>query len=184
MLRYVSKPICFFGVLVIGLIVVLAACSPNVAPQLSQTPAPSNEQRYRASVDAFSDRFYAHRKEHNARSEQLGVQAKSATTEAEYLRVVQQTVLHLETARGWFKQDREDFAQILPPLRFLEFHLLMNSVLGDYVESTTAHMTFYSRLSQGTQDLVLANRGSELLRTANVNLQRAGYMYGELLGQK
>jgi hypothetical protein len=146
---------------------------------------PSGEQKYLIVVDAVVDVFYNHRKGYNSGLERIGGQVRSARTEAEQREALQEAATHLEAARRWFRQDRDDFALLLPPTKFQEFHLLMNSALNDYVEATTAFVTYYSQnLSQGTQDLLLANRASSLLRTANENLQRAGYMYAQLSGQK
>ena len=109
----------------------------------------------------------------------------SATTEAEHRRALERAIIHLQDADRRFRQDRDDFALIMPPARFQEFHLLMNSALHDFVQATNAFITYYSKnLNQETQDLELANRASTLLRTANENLQRAGYMHAELLQQR
>jgi hypothetical protein len=135
-------------------------------------------------MEAVIDRFYNHRTEYNTGVEQLGAQFSSATTETLQRRAIQQLIEHLEDAQQWFSQDRDDFALILPPAKFREVHLLMNSVLNDYVGATTSFITYYSmNLSSGTRDLQLANRASALLRTANENLQRAAYMYASLFGQ-
>mgnify|MGYP001575852661 CR=1 FL=1 len=161
----------------------LPAATPTPSP--SPTPTSSREQVYNTKVDTLVDRFYNHRRDYNSGLERIGVQVRSARTEAEQRKALEEAVKHLEAARGWFHQDRDEFALLLPPVKFQEFHLLMNRALNDYVEATTAFVTYYSQnLSQGTQDLLLANRASSLLRTANENLQRAGYMYAELLGKK
>ena len=182
------KPSAFLpltGIVVVTLIVILAACSSSTMPSPSPTSASSREQTYRASVGVVTDRFYDHRGDYNSGLERIGADVTSATTEAEQRKAAREAVAHLEDARRWFRQDRDEFALILPPARFREFHLLMNSALNGYVEATTAFVTYYSKnLSQGTKDLLLANRASSLLKTANENLQRAGYMYAELLGAK
>lgn len=172
-----------FTILVASLVVVLSACNSGAIPSQSQTPATSSEQVYRVHVEEVMDRFYNHRKEYNTGMEQLGAQFSSATTETKQRTIIQQSIEHLGNARQWFSQDRDDFAAILPPAKFLEVHLLMNSVLNDYVAATTSFITYYSmNLSSGTQDLQLANSASALLRTANENLQRAAYMYASLFG--
>lgn len=146
---------------------------------------PSGEQKYLIFVDAIVDAFYNHRKDYNAGVERTGGQVRSARTQADHRWALEQAVAHLEDAHRWFRQDRDDFARILPPSRFREFHLLMNSALNDYVGATSAFVTYYSQnLNQGTQDMQLANRASALIRTANESLQRAGYMYAELLAQR
>lgn len=160
--------------------------SDEVQMELERVAPPlSDEQRYLVRVDAVVDRFYNHRREYNAGLERIGAQVRSATTEAEHRRALQQAITHLQDADRWFRQDRDDFALIIPPARFQEFHLLMNGALHDFVQATNAFITYYSKnLNQGTQDLGLANRASTLVGTANENLQRAGYMYAELLEQR
>jgi hypothetical protein len=136
-------------------------------------------------VNSIVDRFYNHRKEYNTGLERVGAQVRAARTESEQRQALQQAISHLEDARQWFRQDMDNFARILPPSKFQEAHLLMNSVLKDYVEAMAAFITYYSQnLNLGTQDLQLANRASAMLRTANENLQRAAYMYADLTGKK
>ena len=142
---------------------------------------PTGEQKYRIVVDAVVDVFYNHRKDYNAGVERIGWEVRSAKTQADHRWALEQAIAHLEDAHGWFRRDRDDFARILPPSRFRLFHLLMNSALNDYVGATSAFVTYYSQnLNQGTQDMQLANRASELIGIANESLQRAGYVYAEL----
>ncbi|MBM2825491.1 MAG: hypothetical protein HW402_1155, partial [Dehalococcoidales bacterium] len=122
-------------------------------------PTQSREQAYQASVNAIVDRFYNHRKEYNTGLESVGALVRSARTESEQRQALQQAIAHLENVRQWFRQDMNDFAGVLPPQKFQDFHLLMNSVLRDYVEAIAAFITYYSQnLNLGTQDLQLTNR--------------------------
>lgn len=148
-------------------------------------PTQSREQAYQVSVNAIIDRFYNHRKEYNTGIERVGAQVRSAKTESEQRQALQQAIAHLENVQQWFRQDMNDFAGVLPPQKFQDFHVLMNSVLRDYVGAINAFITYYSQnLNLGTQDLQLANHASSLLRTANENLQRAAYMYADLTGER
>lgn len=142
----------------------------------------SGEQQYSLIMDVFSDTFYDHRKEFNDGLERIGARVRSATTESEYHDALEEALAHLEKAQRLFLEDRDNFAGITPPARFREAHILIGSVLRDFVEATGSYVTYYSmNLNQGTQDIELANRASDLLRMANENLQRAGYMYADLL---
>lgn len=155
--------------------------APAPTPTATPTQKPSQETAYVESVKAFTEKFYNHRKEYNDGLERIGAQVRSATTETEQRQALQQAVTHLDNSRQLFHQDMDDFAKVLPPLKFQDYYLLMNDVLRDYVDVTTSFITYYSmNLNQGTQDLQLANRASTLLRTANENLQRAGLMIIEL----
>ncbi|MDA1348749.1 MAG: hypothetical protein O3A47_07770 [Chloroflexi bacterium] len=148
-------------------------------------PRLSGEQGYLVTVNTVVDRFYDHRKDYNNGLEQIGERVRLANTEGEHRRALEQALAHLDGAHRWFREDRDDFASIEPPARFQEFHLLMNAALHDYVGATAAFVTYYSEnLNRGTQDLQLADKASELIRTANGSLQRAGYMYAELLAHR
>jgi len=145
----------------------------------------AQEKAYVESVKIFVDKFYEHRREYKAGLELIGTQVRSARNDAEYRQALQQAVTHLENSRQWFRQDMDDFTRVLPPPKYQDFYLLMNSVLRDYVGAMTAFITYYSmNLNQGTQDLQLANSASSQLRTANENLQRAALMLTELTGER
>lgn len=67
---------------------------------------PSGEQRYVIVVDAFVDSFYHHRKQYNDGLERIGAQIRSATSETEHRRALQQAIDHLQDAHRQFRQDR------------------------------------------------------------------------------
>ena len=166
-----------------GLALLLVGCSSSNDTKVQTTV--SKEQTYQANVKAFVDKFYNHRRDYNTGLVRIGAKVRSARTETEQRQALQEVVSHLEDAHRWFRQDRDDFALQLPPTKFREAHLLMNSALNDYVDATMSFITYYSQnLSLGTQDLYLATRASSLIKTANENLQRAAYMYGDLFGNK
>ena len=174
-------PLLVFLVLVVSLMVILSSCNSGAITSQSQTTTISSEQAYRVKIEAVIDRFYNHRTDYNAEVERLGAQFSSATTEIKQRMIIQQLIEHLEDAQEWFRQDRDDFAVILPPAKFRDAHLLINSVLNDYVGAISAYITYYSvNLNSGTTDLQTANRASALLRTANENLQRSAYIYADL----
>jgi len=147
--------------------------------------APAQENAYVASVKIFVDNFYEHRREYNAGLELIGTQVRSARNNAEYRQALQQAITLLDNSHQLFRQDMDDFAAALPPPKFQNFYLLMNSVLRDYVEVTAAFALYYSQnLNLGTQDLQLADHAQAQLRTANENLQRAALMLTELTGER
>jgi hypothetical protein len=164
-----------------------ASIADELQKELDRLGAPnlSVEQKYLLGVNAVVDRFYNHRKDYNDGLERIGEQIRSAATQAEQRRALEQAVAHLESAHRFFQQDRDDFAQILPPFPFRDFHLLMNRAFNDYVGATSAFITYYSQnLNQGIRDLELANSASALIVSGNESLQRAGYMYAELVAQR
>ena len=152
-------------------------------PTLS--PATSSDKTYQTSVNAVIDTFYNHRKDYNTGLERIGKLVSSAKTESEQRQAIQQAINLLDNSHQLFRQDMDDFSKILPPPKYQDFHILLSSVLRDYVEITAAYTLYYSQnLNLGTQDLQLANHASAQLRTANDNLQRAAYMYAQLTGMK
>ena len=181
-------------VTILALVIVGLSCSSSVSTKPAQppsesvptsSPASSSDQAYQASVNAVIDRFYNHRKDYNTGLERIGKLVSAAKTESEQRQAIQQAITLLDNSHQLFRQDMDDFLKILPPPKYQDFHILLNSVLKDYVEVTAAYSTYYSQnLNLGTQDLQLANHASAQLRTANENLQRAAYMYAQLTGGK
>jgi len=181
-------------VTILALVIVSLSCSSSVSTKPAQPPsesvptsppASSSDQAYQASVNAVIDRFYNHRKDYNTGLERIGKLVSAAKTESEQRQAIQQAITLLDNSHQLFRQDMDDFLKILPPPKYQDFHILLNSVLKDYVEVTAAYSTYYSQnLNLGTQDLQLANHASAQLRTANENLQRAAYMYAQLTGGK
>jgi len=181
-------------VTILALVIVSLSCSSSVSTKPAQppsesvptsSPASSSDQAYQASVNAVIDRFYNHRKDYNTGLERIGKLVSAAKTESEQRQAIQQAITLLDNSHQLFRQDMDDFLKILPPPKYQDFHILLNSVLKDYVEVTAAYSTYYSQnLNLGTQDLQLANHASAQLRTANENLQRAAYMYAQLTGGK
>ena len=134
-----------------------------------------------ARVDLITNRFFEHRKNYNNELERIGASIRNATNETSYRIALIQAVSQLEESAAEFRQDKVDFLAIIPPPRFQDFHLLMNSALNDIFGATESFVTFYSLvLNLGEQDTLLASRASELLRKANESLQRAAYEYSEL----
>jgi len=169
--------------LIVMFTVGFTACGSSDISNPNPSPKPSSDQAYQASVNAIVDRFYNHRKEYNTGLELVGGLVRSANTESEQRQALQQVITHLENSRQWFLQDMDDFARILPPPKFQDFHISMNTVLRDYVDAMAAFITYYSQnLNLGTRDLQLANRASAQLQTANDNLLRAAYTYAQLTG--
>jgi len=180
---------------ILTLLIIGFGCSPSVSttptvppPKSIQTPTPSptssSEQAYITKVNSFIDKFYNHRKEFNTGLQSKGEKFRSATTESKQRQALQEVITHLENCHGLFLQDMEDFAAIIPPNKYQDFYVLMNSVLRDYEGALAGFTTYYSRnLNMGEQDSMLLTHSSDLLRTANENLQRAALMYKNLIGQ-
>ena len=164
----------------------LNSISGEIQTELDRVSPPlSDEQRYLVEVNGVIDGYYNHRKEFNSGLERIGQQVRSARTNDEHRFALGQGVAHLKASHRWFREDRDRFLRIMPLSRFREFHLLMTSVLTDTVEATNAYITYYSQtLNQGVQDIALANHASTLLKKANDNRLRAGYMYADLIERK
>lgn len=143
----------------------------------------ANDRTYQQSAKPIMDRFNTNQKNYNIGVETFGNQFKSSKTESEQRQALQLMITHLENYHQLFLKDMTDFQIISPPPKFLDFHLLMSSVLRDYVDAIESFDTYYSKnLNLGIQDLQLANRASTILRTANENAQRAVIMYNQLIG--
>lgn len=181
-IRFLSKLLFVSSFIITGVTLGFTACGSNTPSNPTPIPMLSSEQVYETSVNAFLNRLNDHRKEYNTGLEQIGTRVKSATTETELRQAFQQAITHLDNIRQLLRQDMSDFTNIIPPPEFQDFYLLLNSAMKDNIDALTGFITYYSlNLNMGTQDLELANHASDLLRTANDEFARAGFMYDNLI---
>jgi hypothetical protein len=100
-------------------------------------------------------------------------------------RATQLLLEHIKALNQYFKQIASDFGDPIPPKRFEDFHVSMSSALNDIIRATNAQMTYYATiLNTGERDKFLADRSSELLKSSNLDTQKAAYMFAEITGQK
>jgi hypothetical protein len=154
----------------------------TTSPVPTQSTQQIKEKAYLDYVNPFIDTFYKHRSDYNIGMKQVGEKFTAARNENEQRQALQEVVNFLESTNKIFQKDRDDFAQLLPPTKYYDFYLMMNSVLNDYVFVFTSYTSYYSKnLNLGTQDLYLLDKASDRLRTVNENLQRAGLMLAQLI---